>query len=130
MDVGGGGGGKKGSWESNAFSWTNEKHIHYLNSMEASFVRAAFGGGGDVNLRLDRDLPDTSDSTLDMKKNINNNNNNNNNNERRRRHSTSGVVDRSYERRNRRPSSSSELIKNNNNISSQDQVVPQMESKD
>lgn len=47
--------------------WTNEKHMHFLNSMEASFVRSMFENRTHRRrrLRLDRHLPDTSDSTLD-----------------------------------------------------------------
>ncbi|KAJ0042183.1 hypothetical protein Pint_17415 [Pistacia integerrima] len=47
--------------------WTNEKHVNFLNSMEASFVRTMFENNTHF-LRLDRYLPDTSDSTLDLKK--------------------------------------------------------------
>jgi len=52
--------------------WTNEKHVHFLNTMEASFVRAMLENQGAENptrhsLPLDRYLPDTSDSTLDLK---------------------------------------------------------------
>ncbi|KAB1210724.1 hypothetical protein CJ030_MR6G019885 [Morella rubra] len=46
--------------------WTNEKHVHFLNTMEASFVRAMFDGNSRI-LRLDRNLPDSSESTLDLK---------------------------------------------------------------
>ncbi|KAL4595211.1 hypothetical protein ACB092_12G074700 [Castanea dentata] len=56
-------------------SWTNEKHFHFLNSMEASFVRTMFDNNNYYNndpiLRLDRYLPDSSDSTLDLKKHRN-----------------------------------------------------------
>uniref|UniRef100_A0A803R2U8 Uncharacterized protein n=1 Tax=Cannabis sativa TaxID=3483 RepID=A0A803R2U8_CANSA len=51
-------------------TWTDEKHLEYLNSMEASFVRTLIGANNYKNrslLRLDRHLPDTSDSTLDLK---------------------------------------------------------------
>ncbi|VVA11077.1 PREDICTED: LOC109804371 [Prunus dulcis] len=48
-------------------SWTDEKHLQFLNSMEASFVRAMFERKDHRLLRLDRYLPDTSDSTLDLK---------------------------------------------------------------
>ncbi|KAI4351780.1 hypothetical protein L6164_006098 [Bauhinia variegata] len=59
-----------------ALSWTDEKHLHFLNTMEASFVRSMLqndNGHGRRRiyhrlLRLDRPLPDTSDSTLDLKK--------------------------------------------------------------
>lgn len=49
--------------------WTEEKHVQFLNSMEASFVREMFENNDSYLLpRLDRYLPDTSDSTLDLKK--------------------------------------------------------------
>lgn len=40
--------------------WTNERHVDYLNSMEASFVRSMLN-----SLPMNRDVPDISDSTLD-----------------------------------------------------------------
>lgn len=46
--------------------WTDEKHVQFLNSMEASFVRAMFQSNSHPLPRLDRYLPDTSDSTLDL----------------------------------------------------------------
>uniref|UniRef100_A0A2P2KX08 Uncharacterized protein MANES_14G027400 n=1 Tax=Rhizophora mucronata TaxID=61149 RepID=A0A2P2KX08_RHIMU len=46
--------------------WTNEKHVHFLNSMEASFVRTMLENNTRW-LRLDRYLPDSSESTLDLK---------------------------------------------------------------
>ncbi|XP_030536795.1 uncharacterized protein LOC115745394 isoform X2 [Rhodamnia argentea] len=54
--------------------WTDEKHCRFLNSVEASFVRAVFGsknendssGDHDGVLRLDRHLPDCSESTQDL----------------------------------------------------------------
>ncbi|KAI3425391.1 uncharacterized protein J3R85_010302, partial [Psidium guajava] len=54
-------------------TWTDEKHSRFLSSVEASFVRAVFGnenenhsnGDGGV-LRLDRYLPDCSESTQDL----------------------------------------------------------------
>ncbi|TXG70872.1 hypothetical protein EZV62_005807 [Acer yangbiense] len=50
--------------------WTDERHLHFLKSMEASFVHKMLenNNGGHRHLRLDRQLPDTSDSTLDLKK--------------------------------------------------------------
>ncbi|CAN6564970.1 unnamed protein product [Malus baccata var. baccata] len=53
-------------------SWTNEKHVKFLNSMEESFVRAMLEKKKNNKdhrhpPRLDRYLPDTSDSTLDLK---------------------------------------------------------------
>ena len=47
--------------------WTDEKHLRFLNSMEASFVRTMLEANYGLRLRLDRHLPDTSDSTLDLK---------------------------------------------------------------
>ncbi|KAG2711193.1 hypothetical protein I3760_04G065600 [Carya illinoinensis] len=48
-------------------SWTNEKHVRFLNTMEASFVRSMFESNDRNVLRLDRHLPDSSESTLDSK---------------------------------------------------------------
>lgn len=52
---------------SSSFSgpWTNEKHLHYLNAMEAAFVHTMLDNKRRLP-RLDRYLPDTSDSTLDL----------------------------------------------------------------
>lgn len=47
--------------------WTEEKHVHFLNTMEDSFVRTMLHRY--QHLRLDRHLPDTSESTLDSKPN-------------------------------------------------------------
>ncbi|KAF7821090.1 uncharacterized protein G2W53_026545 [Senna tora] len=48
-------------------SWTDEKHIHFLNVMESSFVTAMLRNNGNRLLpRLDRYLPDTAESTLDL----------------------------------------------------------------
>ncbi|KAG2401551.1 hypothetical protein LR48_Vigan02g213500 [Vigna angularis] len=53
--------------------WTDEKHLHFLNTMEASFVRTMLHHYAVLSshspLRLDRYLPDTSESTLDSKPN-------------------------------------------------------------
>ncbi|XP_065868610.1 uncharacterized protein [Euphorbia lathyris] len=46
--------------------WTNEKHLHFLNSMEAAFVHTMLEDNG-RSLRLDRYMPDSSESTLDLK---------------------------------------------------------------
>ncbi|GKV04978.1 hypothetical protein SLEP1_g17052 [Rubroshorea leprosula] len=46
--------------------WTDEKHVRFLNSMEAWFVRTMLGDTSRL-LRLDRYLPDSSESTLDSK---------------------------------------------------------------
>ncbi|XP_050914561.1 uncharacterized protein LOC127129408 isoform X2 [Lathyrus oleraceus] len=53
--------------------WTDQKHVNYLNTMEAIFVRTMFQNKTSFSnhnrpiLRLDRHLPDTSESTLDLK---------------------------------------------------------------
>lgn len=47
--------------------WTNEKHLHFLNSMEASFVQSMLHNNSRFP-PLDRYLPDTSDSTHDLDK--------------------------------------------------------------
>ncbi|PRQ60058.1 hypothetical protein RchiOBHm_Chr1g0376981 [Rosa chinensis] len=46
-------------------SWTNKKHVQFLNTMEASFVCSMIENKGRL-ARLDRFVPDTSDSTLDL----------------------------------------------------------------
>ncbi|XP_060203570.1 uncharacterized protein LOC132631874 [Lycium barbarum] len=103
----------KGKYESSgSMSWTNERHVHYLNSIEASFVRAMLENNNAPLLPLDRHLPDSTDSTLDTPK------------QRRRRFSTSDINMSSgsridIEKKTRRLSSQS------SDISSQDQVVPQ-----
>ena len=61
-------------------SWTDEKHVHFLNSMEACFVRTMLENNGRYNQRLDRHLPDSSESTLDCKHYI----------QTRKKHATSG----------------------------------------
>ncbi|CAN0902727.1 hypothetical protein LINGRAHAP2_LOCUS22151 [Linum grandiflorum] len=57
--------------------WTNEKHLNFLNSLEATFVRTMLIENNyspstrhrrhsyDHDLRLDRYLPDSLESTLD-----------------------------------------------------------------
>ncbi|PON66437.1 hypothetical protein TorRG33x02_267850 [Trema orientale] len=106
--------------------WTDEKHLRFLNSMEASFVRTMLESSTNGIsrstrlLRLDRHLPDTSDSTLDLKsqKTI-------------PKHGISseytclrGRMDGRAEKRSRRIVSSEPLN------SSQDQVVPQLENRE
>ncbi|PSS32391.1 Protein Rev like [Actinidia chinensis var. chinensis] len=100
---------KKKSSDGSAY-WTNERHMHYLSSMEASFVRTMLENNGHV-LRLDRTLPDSSESTLDLKL------------DRRRRYSTSDIPNpRSRtDSKTRRPPSQPFT-------SSLDQVVPQFEN--
>ncbi|KAI5670113.1 hypothetical protein M9H77_10477 [Catharanthus roseus] len=99
--------------------WTNERHFRFLNSIEASFVRALFEkNGGSFSsssddddhllLRLDRHVPDSSDSTQDLPQEL-----------RRRRYSTSDAEDPRIrvEKKNKR----FQLPK--------DQVVPQQEKR-
>ncbi|XP_010061267.2 uncharacterized protein LOC104448984 [Eucalyptus grandis] len=46
--------------------WTDEKHLHFLNSLESSFLRAMFVRRSNRPvLRLDRQLPDSCESTCD-----------------------------------------------------------------
>ncbi|PWA44030.1 hypothetical protein CTI12_AA530000 [Artemisia annua] len=47
--------------------WTNEKHLHFLKSVEASFVRTMLENGDGRVLAIDRILPDSCESTLDSK---------------------------------------------------------------
>ncbi|PON50811.1 hypothetical protein PanWU01x14_220480 [Parasponia andersonii] len=106
--------------------WTDEKHLRFLNSMEASFVRTMLESSSNGIsrstrlLRPDRPLPDTSDSTLDLKSQ-----------KTKPKHGISseyagsrGRMDRRAEKRSRRIVSSEPLN------SSQDQVVPQMENRE
>ncbi|KAA8539901.1 hypothetical protein F0562_026593 [Nyssa sinensis] len=86
--------------------WTNERHLHFLNAMEASFVRAMFENSGRF-LPLDRYLPDSSESTIDFKEG------------RRRRHSASEIMENRTEKKPRGLSSQPYTA-------SQDQVVPQL----
>uniref|UniRef100_A0A5B6YTX2 Uncharacterized protein n=1 Tax=Davidia involucrata TaxID=16924 RepID=A0A5B6YTX2_DAVIN len=91
-----------------SWCWTNERHVHFLNAMEASFVRAMFENNRRL-LRLDRYLPDSSESTLDLKK------------ERRKRQSTSAsdIMESRTDKKLKRLSSQPYTT-------SQDQVVPQL----
>ncbi|KAG6574168.1 uncharacterized protein LOC111449801 [Cucurbita moschata] len=94
--------------------WTDEKHVHFLNSMEASFVRSMYENlHHRRRLRLNRLLPDTADSTLDSHQKY-----------RKNHHPTAGGgrMDGRSSRRSRRISSLPP-------ISIQDQVVPQMENR-
>ncbi|KAI3508266.1 hypothetical protein L1887_23272 [Cichorium endivia] len=48
------------------YRWTNERHLHFLKSVEASFVRTMLKNNNRrVLLRMDRYLPDSCESTLD-----------------------------------------------------------------
>ncbi|KAI3497457.1 hypothetical protein L1887_40070 [Cichorium endivia] len=66
------------------YRWTNERHLHFLNSVEASFVQTMLGSN-DQFRRMDRYLPDHCESTVDSK--------NSSTKRRRRRHSTSDILD-------------------------------------
>ncbi|KAK2653814.1 hypothetical protein Ddye_013670 [Dipteronia dyeriana] len=107
--------------------WTDERHLHFLKSMEASFVHTMLENynGRHRQLRLDRQLPDTSDSTLDLKKRRTINKHVNPAADiiigSRRRNSN---IDSKADKRPRRHSSSYRPY-----TSSQDQVVPLMENR-
>ncbi|GMH28133.1 hypothetical protein Nepgr_029976 [Nepenthes gracilis] len=47
-------------------NWTNEKHLHFLSFMEATFVRTMLESNAQ-KFRLDRYVPDISESTRDLK---------------------------------------------------------------
>ncbi|KAH7841087.1 hypothetical protein Vadar_025430 [Vaccinium darrowii] len=98
--------------------WTNERHRDYLNSMEDSFVQTMLGNNGHHLLRLDRYIPDSSESTLDLKPEIRRSSSS-----KRKSHSSTSDIDNPKTRtgmKTRRPSSSQP------HTSSQDQVVPQL----
>ncbi|XP_030532993.1 uncharacterized protein LOC115742692 [Rhodamnia argentea] len=47
--------------------WTDEKHLHFLDSLESSFLRTMLVRRSNRPvLRLDRHLPDSGDSTSDL----------------------------------------------------------------
>ncbi|KAL7582218.1 uncharacterized protein LOC111901767 [Lactuca sativa] len=53
----------------NDHRWTNERHLHFLKSLEASFVRTMLENSDDrVFLPMDRYVPDSCESTLDSKR--------------------------------------------------------------
>ncbi|KAH1075460.1 hypothetical protein J1N35_027788 [Gossypium stocksii] len=98
-------------------SWTDEKHVRFLNSMEAWFVRTMLENNDLYHLRLDRHLPDSSESTLDCKQR---------NVQSRRKHASSdSIITRrskmkvKTDKRSKRPSSSSQSQRYD---SSEDQV--------
>ncbi|CAN6569411.1 unnamed protein product [Malus baccata var. baccata] len=97
----------------NSRSWTNEKHVKFLNSMEESFVRAMFEKKKDHRRppRLDRYFPDTSDSTLDLKTSSRISKNHNS--------SQDGRMGGRCHKRSR-------MLSSQPSIASQDQVVPQI----
>nr|XP_043618407.1 uncharacterized protein LOC122590135 [Erigeron canadensis] len=51
----------------NGYRWTNDKHLRFLKSVEASFVKTMMANGDSRNLPMDRDVPDSCESTLDAK---------------------------------------------------------------
>ncbi|TKY51278.1 transmembrane ascorbate ferrireductase [Spatholobus suberectus] len=93
--------------------WTDEKHLHFLNTMEASFVNTMLHryGVSTHPLPLDRYLPDTSESTLDSKPN-----------RRPKKHAPADSMGRPRARRTKRRSS--QLLQN----SSAEQAVAQLEN--
>ncbi|GMI75514.1 hypothetical protein HRI_001220700 [Hibiscus trionum] len=103
----------------NEESWTEEKHTHFLNSMEAWFVRTVLENNDRFNLRLDRHLPDTCDSTLDCKQNA----------RRRKKHTNSGSIGTNRSRMKFRPHKRSTRPPSQRRASPQDQVVPQIENR-
>ncbi|XP_021730115.1 myb-like protein D [Chenopodium quinoa] len=62
---------KNKKWMRLEMQWTNEKHSDFLRLMEASFVRNLMEKSSNedttkINSRLDRFVPDISESTLDL----------------------------------------------------------------
>ncbi|KAL8543923.1 hypothetical protein ACS0TY_004468 [Phlomoides rotata] len=92
----------KSNWE-----WTNERHVHFLNSMEASFVQSMFQKNNSHVPPLDRYIPDSSESTQDLAK---------------QRRTTSDNVESSE-----RTEKKIRIL--SCKISSEDQVVPNFENK-
>ncbi|XP_042504605.1 uncharacterized protein LOC122081520 [Macadamia integrifolia] len=101
--------------------WTNEKHLKFLNSIEAMFVHTVLENGGltyttAFHLPLDRYLPDRSDSTSDLQIHKNS--------KRKRVYFPGGVdvgMKKSNKRRPRQPCDESE-----DHNDCYDQVVPQL----
>ncbi|KAK8686614.1 hypothetical protein V6N13_125637 [Hibiscus sabdariffa] len=102
----------------NEESWTEEKHMHFLNSMEAWFVRTVLENNDRFTLRLDRHLPDTCDSTLDCKHNV----------RRRKKPTTSGFMGLNGSRMKVK-AGPGKRSPSQRHASSQDQVVPHIENK-
>ncbi|XP_021289822.1 uncharacterized protein LOC110420773 isoform X2 [Herrania umbratica] len=98
--------------------WTNEKHVHFLNSVEAWFVHTMLENDGRHNLRLDRHLPDSSESTLDCKQN-----------QTRKKHATSDFIGVTRSKMKGRPDKRSRRPPSKPQDSSQDQVVPQIDNR-
>ncbi|GMJ13563.1 hypothetical protein HRI_005025500 [Hibiscus trionum] len=101
-------------------SWTEEKHVNFLNSMEAWFVRTMLENDDRFNLRLDRHLPDTFDSTLDCKPNVPTRNNHT---------AASGFISTNRYKLKTKPDKRSRRSPSQPHASSPDQVVPQIENR-
>ncbi|KAL1531435.1 hypothetical protein AAHA92_31572 [Salvia divinorum] len=101
----------RNSEKNSGLHWTNEKHLHFLNSMEASFVQSMLQNNSRFP-PLDRYLPDTSDSTLDLDK---------------YRSSTSTFHTDNVESSGRRTERKTRILACQK--SSQDQVVPEFQNK-
>ncbi|MED6143419.1 hypothetical protein PIB30_005993 [Stylosanthes scabra] len=111
--------------------WTEEKHVHFLNTMEASFVRTMLlrngrDSSGSWQLRLDRHLPDSWESTLDSEASRNS----------KKKHAASGSdsllmmgprsrAEKRRSTRRRRRRSSHQL--QNSSMVEEEQVVPEIE---
>ncbi|WCJ36622.1 hypothetical protein M5689_017811 [Euphorbia peplus] len=102
----------------NAGEWTNEKHQQFLNSMEAAFVHTMLEDNVRP-LRLDRYMPDSSESTLDLKS------------QRSKKQSASGYTNGGRNNRLDRRTKKLSFSDRQSQPSdvSQDQVVPQFEKR-
>nr|KAJ0186164.1 hypothetical protein LSAT_V11C900478820 [Lactuca sativa] len=79
----------------NDHRWTNERHLHFLKSLEASFVRTMLEKRDNrVFLPMDRYLPDSCESTLDSKTTTTT--------KRRKRHFPTGMFDKNINQMHRR----------------------------
>ncbi|KAK9075324.1 hypothetical protein SSX86_003647 [Deinandra increscens subsp. villosa] len=54
-----------GDRDRNDYRWTNERHLNFLKSVEAFFVRTMLDNGDGRYLLTDRHVPDCCESTLD-----------------------------------------------------------------
>ncbi|KAI4383099.1 hypothetical protein MLD38_008977 [Melastoma candidum] len=96
-------------------SWTDEKHMHFLDFLETSFLHAMFEASGTNEgdyVHLDRKLPDGCDSTWDSRPRIP---------RRRKAHLSKGM------RRPKKSKRSSSMSSHHD--PSNDQVVPQLARK-
>ncbi|KAI9112004.1 hypothetical protein K1719_016900 [Acacia pycnantha] len=95
--------------------WTDEKHVQFLKSIEASFVTAMFENSSSSIQLLRRQLLDASESTTDLKPHRTTSVN----------HTVSGMGVRSRSMKGRRRS-----MRRRSSHSLQDQVVPQIGEHD